>query len=111
GLPHQFGVVMPYNMAQDTKSGWHKKKPFLENPLVIARAAGSLDQLEAFYEKAKDSDGDLGNYHPFEGRDASVSQGRVLFADDYHNGLGGDDDLDNGGRFVGVGAGGAGAPK
>jgi len=110
-IPHQFGVVMPYKIAQDTKSGLHKKKPFLKNPLVIARATGSLDQLEAFYEKAKDSDGDVGNYHLFKGRDASVSQGRVLFVSRDHDGLDGSDGLVNIGRFVGVGAGGAGAPK
>src|SRR3989339_305054 len=33
GLPHQFGVVMPYKTAQETRSGLHKKKPFLNNPL------------------------------------------------------------------------------
>jgi len=77
-LPHKFGVVMPYSVAQGTKSGYHQKKEFMENPLVIARAGG-VENLESFYEKAKASDGDLGCYHPFGGRDASVAQGRVLF--------------------------------
>jgi len=101
-LSHQFGVVMPYSIAQATKSGYHQKKQFLENPLVIARAAGSLDQLEAFYEKAKASDGDLGNYHCFNGRDASVPQGRVLFVINDYYGLYGYINLDYIGRFVGV---------
>jgi len=100
-LPHRFGIVMPYKMAQKTKSGYYKKKAFLENPLVIARAGG-LENLEAYYEKAKDSDGDLGNYHPFEGRDAFTPQGRVLFLYGNCGGLHGDDDLDYIGRFVGV---------
>ena len=102
GLPHQFGVVMPYSLAQGTKSGHHKKKPFLENPLVLARTAGSHDSLEAFYEKAKASDGDLGNYHPFSGRDAMIPQGRVLFVDGTYGGLSGYNDLSSSGRFVGV---------
>ena len=94
---------MPYSLAQGTKSGYHQKKPFLENPLVLARTAGSHDSLEAFYEKAKASDGDLGNYHPFSGRDASVPQGRVLFVDsDYCYGLHGGFSLNSGSRFVGV---------
>src|SRR3989344_6268077 len=88
-LPHQFWVVLPYKTAQDTKSGYHQKKPFLENPLVLARTAGSHDYLESFYEKAKASDGDLGNYHPFSGRDATIPQGRVLFVYDTRGGLDG----------------------
>ena len=102
GLPHRFGVVMPYGMAQATKSGYHQKGPFLENPLVIARAAGSLEHLEAFYEKAKSSNGDLGNYHSFNGRDAAAPQGRVLFVDSNYIGLYGYYNLYNNGRFVGV---------
>ncbi|MDP3640751.1 MAG: hypothetical protein Q8R53_06165 [Nanoarchaeota archaeon] len=101
-LPHQFGVVMPYKTAQDTMSGYHQKKEFLENPLVIARAAGIFDQLEAFYEKAKHSNGNLGNYHPFAGRDASTPQGRLLFLNNSCNGLFGNLNLDYYGRFVGV---------
>ena len=100
-LPHQFGVVMPYEMAQRTTSGFHQKDPFLKNPLVLARAASSLDHLENYYEKAKALDNDLGNWHPFENRDASVPQGRVLFVDDAGGGLSGISYL-NSGRFVGV---------
>ncbi|MBI1968847.1 hypothetical protein HYS49_02965, partial [Candidatus Woesearchaeota archaeon] len=64
GLPHQFGVVMPYQIAQATKSGWHKKKAFLENPLVVARVGG-LEHLETYFTKAKHADGTVGNWHPF----------------------------------------------
>ena len=101
-LPHKFGVVMPYSMAQNTESGYHQKEEFMANPLVIARAGG-VENLESYYEKAKHSDGDLGCYHPFDGRDASVSQGRVLFLDYGYYGLYGRGDLDDiGGWFVGV---------
>ncbi|MBU4456455.1 MAG: hypothetical protein KKA65_03050, partial [Nanoarchaeota archaeon] len=100
-LPHRFGVVMPYSTAQDTKSGYHQKKAFMENPLVIARAAGQ-ENLESYYKMAKDSDGDLGCYHPFKNRDASVPQGRVLFLVNNYIGLGGNYDLNDYGRFVGV---------
>jgi hypothetical protein len=100
-LPHRFGVVMPYSMAQGTKSGYHQKKDFMENPLVIARAGG-IENLEPYYEMAKASDGDLGCYHPFSGRDAGTPQGRVLFLNGGYDGLGGYGYLNNGGRFVGV---------
>ena len=102
GLPHQFGGVMPYKIAQETKSGYHQKKAFLENPQVIVRAAGSLDQLEAFYERAKAPDGDLGNYHSFKDRDAAISQGRLLFLSNNFSGLLGYYSLNDIGRFVGV---------
>ena len=100
-LLHRFGVVMPYSIAQETKSGLHKKKEFLENPLVIARVGGS-ENLEAYYEKAKDKDGDVGSWHSLNGRDASQPQGRVLFVGYDCGGLGGSYYLNDIGRFVGV---------
>ena len=76
-LPHQFGIVMPYSTAQSTNSGYHTKADFVNNPLVIARAAGS-ENLETYYDLAKGSSG-LGNWHPFAGRDSAQAQGRLLF--------------------------------
>ena len=62
----------------------------------------TLDHLEAYFDKAKDSDGDVGNHHRFGEIDPSQPQGRVLFLfDDYYH-LIGSGDLDDGGRFVGV---------
>ncbi|MBU4456460.1 MAG: hypothetical protein KKA65_03075 [Nanoarchaeota archaeon] len=100
-LPHRFGVVMPYSTAQGTESGYHNKKAFMENPLVIARAGG-VKNLESYYKKAKNSDGNLGCWHPFNDRDASVPQGRVLFLYNINNGLNGIINLIDIGRFVGV---------
>ncbi len=102
-LPHRFGVVMPYSVAQSTKSGYHQKKGFIENPLAIARAGG-VENLESYYEMAKASDNDLGCYHPFSGRDALVPQGRVLFLDYSYDGLYGNVNLISNSRFVGVAA-------
>lgn len=82
-LPHRFGVVMPYKMAQETKSGYHNKKPFMDNPLVIARVA-VMEHLEPYYERAKDPDKDIANYHPFKGRQPYPPQGRLLFLNDYN---------------------------
>ena len=99
-LPHRFGVVMPYSMAQNTESGYFNKTDFMNNPLVIARAA-ELENLEAYFERAKDTDDDtLGNHHPFNGRDASTPQGRVLVLYNYCIGLIGNCNLGYIGRFV-----------
>ncbi len=106
-LPHQFGVVMPYTLAQGTASGYYQKKAFVENPLVIARAGG-LENLEEYFEKAKggnnsgDAKDKVGSWHPFNGRDASQAQGRVLFLGSYYGGLSGNFSLSDNGRFVGV---------
>jgi len=99
-LPHRFGVVMPYSTAQNTKSDYHRKKDFMENPLVIARAGG-LEHLDAYFEKAKRSENKVGSWHPFSGRDASVPQGRVLFLINDCGGLVGGI-LSGDGLFVGV---------
>ncbi|RLE38357.1 hypothetical protein DRJ17_04225 [Candidatus Woesearchaeota archaeon] len=99
-LPHRFGIVMPYSMAQNTKSGFHQKKEFMENPLVIARAGG-IENIESYYEMAKAPDGNLSNYHPFKRRDASTPHGCVLFLDSSYNGLV-DLNLYGEARFVGV---------
>ena len=47
--------------AKATASGYHKKKDFMENSLVIARA-GTLKHLDDYFEKAKSSD-KVGNWH------------------------------------------------
>jgi len=100
-VPHRFGIVMPYSDAQATPSSYHSKEDFLQNKLVIARCAGSLDKLAAFYDKAKGSSG-VGNWHPFAGRDPSTPQGRVLFVGYSYYGLDGGINLNLDGRFVGV---------
>jgi len=82
-LPHRFGVVMPYKMAQETKPGYHNKNAFIDNPLVIARVA-AMKHLEPYYERAKDPDKDIGNYHPFKGREPYPPQGRLLFLNAYN---------------------------
>ena len=100
-LPHRYGVVIPYATAQATQSGYHKKKAFMGNPLVVARAGG-MEHVEAYFNKAVDSDGKVRNNHPFTGRDASQAQGRVLFLNNNISGLVGDINLNIYGRFVGV---------
>lgn len=98
-LPRQYGVVMDLEMAKATNSGYHQRDAFIANPLVIARSGGE-EHVEAYYEKAKHSDGDLGNWHLFDKIDPNTPQGRLLCFGDY-DGLDGGL-LDFGGRFIGV---------
>ncbi len=99
-LPHRFGVVLPYKTASETSSGHQKNTP--NNPLALARAA-SLENLEAYYNLAKDSKDQLGCWHVYgSDRDPKQPQGRMLLLYSGDNGLNGDSDLDDGGRFVGV---------
>ncbi len=101
-LPRRYGVVNDYTKMQSLKSGYHTRDEFLNNDLVIARAGG-LENLASYFDLAKKSDDStLGNWHPFSGRDASVSQGRLLFLNGNCSGLDGSGNLSSDGRFVGV---------
>ena len=107
GIPDPFGryaVWMPAKTAQSRSSGHHAKADFMNNELVIARV-GTLEYLDAYFEKAQHpSNHTLGNWHQFGEIDFHQPQGRLLFLDNYYDGLGGGSSLDNIGRFVGVGA-------
>ncbi len=100
-----YAVALDFEAAKATKSGWFKKKEFMENPLVLARA-GTLDYLEEYFNKAKVVDETVGNRHRLKEIDPQVPQGRFLFVggrcDGGYGGLDGGSVLDNDGRFVGV---------
>ena len=104
-ISHLFGkyaVVLDFESAKSTKSGYHQKEDFMKNPLVLARV-GTPDYLEDYFEKAKhSSDQDVRNSHIFEEIDTNQQQGRLLYLGDDYDGLSGHDNLDNCGRFVGV---------
>ena len=81
GIPEPFGryaIWMPAEAAKITASGTHDKTNFMENPLVIARA-GTLEHIEAYFEKAKHTDGTVGNWHRFGEIDFRQPQACLLF--------------------------------
>lgn len=96
-----YAIWMPAETARRTYSGYHKKEKFMENHLVIARA-GTLEHLDKYFDKAKDSDREVGCYHRFEEIDFRQPQGRVLFVGKDCNGLLGGFSLNDDSRFVGV---------
>ena len=81
-----YGIVMPYEMAQATKSGYHTKEEFIQNPLVLARIGNKENAeqyfdfaLQRYFEATKDRWDLVGNWYPFKGRDPSQPQGNLLF--------------------------------
>jgi|GEM_PF-2206930 len=90
-------IRMPLAIAQQTKSDYHTKEEFLNNPLVQARA-GTKQFLEAYFDKVKGSSG-VGNWYRFG--DASSPRARFLFVNLDNGGLS-YHYLGTNGRFVGV---------
>ena len=101
----RYAVLVNFEIAKATKSGYHSKSEFMNNEVVIARA-GTLEYLDKYFEKAKGTSGDakdkVGSWHRFTKIDPQQPQGRLLFLNNNYNGLNGTDYLDNSGRFVGV---------
>ncbi|MDD3175265.1 MAG: hypothetical protein PHU51_02200 [Candidatus Nanoarchaeia archaeon] len=100
----KYAIVLDFDVAKNTKSDYFDKKDFMKNPLVLARA-GTLEYLDVYFEKAKHSDGTVGNSHRLNDIDPKQPQGRVLYLNIDYNWLDGSISLDNDGRFVGVGVG------
>ena len=97
----RYAIMMDFQIAQKTKSGYFKKKEFMENPLVWARA-GTLDYLDAYFEKAEGSNKELGNHHFLGKIDVQQPLGRVLWLDFSSYGLDGLSNLISNGRWFGV---------
>ena len=103
-LPLRYAVVMDFETARKTESGYQKIDKLYDNPLVIVRAGG-VEAAKAFLDKAKSvyNSNKLGNWHPFNSVDIEQPQGRPLFVGDGCNGgLVGGDGLYGDGRVLGV---------
>src|SRR3989344_8188307 len=96
-----YRIVLGFDKAKATSSGYQDKNTFTNNDLVLARA-GTLEYLEAYFDNIKHSYDTVGNWHKFGEIDPRVSQGRVLFVGSSGYGLSGDDYLNCGACFVGV---------
>ena len=85
--------------AQNTKSDYHEKPEFINNPLVIARNSGT-NNLSEYFDKAKSND-KVANWHRLNDINPTEPSGRLLFLSYVNLGLGGGN-LGNNGRFIGV---------
>jgi hypothetical protein len=100
-LPHRFGIITPFSLIENTKSGYFDKKTFLNNPLAIMRNAGPQG-LDSYFDRVHDKYGrNIGCHHSFNTKD-TTSQGRLLCLNCNYDGLNGYGSLDDDGRFVGV---------
>jgi len=100
-LPHKFGIVMPYEIAKKSYSGFFKKEGLLKNPLAIARAGG-IENLEKYFELAKTSDGELGCYHSFPSENISIPLGDLLSIQSNYCGIQSVSINNNSGHFFAV---------
>lgn len=99
-LPRRYGVVMDFDTVKSVASGYLPVESLRDNPLVIVRAGG-VTEANAFVDKVSQQYTNYGNWHPFNAINSDETQGRVLFVG-YNdgNGLSGDLDLLNYGRFL-----------
>ncbi|MGE0793307.1 MAG: hypothetical protein AB7V77_03975 [Candidatus Woesearchaeota archaeon] len=74
----RYAVVLDFEKTKITNSGQHEKNDFMNNPLVLARA-GTIEYLEDYFDKAKDLNGTVGNYHRLSEIDPKEYQGRLLY--------------------------------
>ena len=70
--------------------------------MVLARLAGALEYIEPYFEKAKNSNSNVCNWHKLTERDPGQPQGRVLFVGTSDDGLSGVNVLNGNGSYVGV---------
>jgi hypothetical protein len=57
-----YGIALDFATARYTTSYFFNKKEFMQNPLVLARV-GTLEYLEAYFDKAKEDKELVANFH------------------------------------------------
>ena len=119
-LPRRYGVLMDYDLAKQAVDGYVEFDKLKKDPLMIVRAGGVraaatyLDKFQSRHNTTK-----MGNWHPFGRVNADEAQTRIVFLsgntggvgsdgnttlDGYESdyGIGGDANINNRGRFIGV---------
>ena len=121
-LPLRYGVILDFEMAQKSKSGYETFDALRDEPNMIVRAGG-IEPLAAYLDKARDRHNTkvMGNWHPYNRIDPDQPQTRMLFLAgnkggvdsegddqglgwgyDAEYGMGGDASMVNMGRYVAV---------
>ncbi len=78
-LPKRYGVVLDFELAKKTKSGYEGFDVLKNDPIMIVRAGG-VEPLAAYLDKARarhDTEV-MGNWHPFNRIDPDQPQTRIL---------------------------------
>jgi len=121
-LPMRYGVILDFEMAKKSKSGYETFDALRDEPNMIVRAGG-IEPLAAYLDKARDRHNTkvMGNWHPYNRIDPDQPQTRMLFLAgnrggvgsegddqglgwgyDAEYGMGGDASMVNMGRYVAV---------
>jgi hypothetical protein len=80
GLPRRYGVIVDFETAKNSKSGFVSFDDLKDDPLMIVRAGGAeaaaayLDKARGYYNTAV-----MGNWHPFHDIDPDQTQTFVTF--------------------------------
>ena len=92
-LPRRYAVVMDFETAKNSKSGYETFDDLRVDPLMIVRAGG-VEPLAAYLDKVGDRHNTavMGNWHPFKDIDPLQPQTRVPFLAGNKGGVGTEDD-------------------
>ena len=78
-LPRRYGVVLDFELAKQSKSGYERFEVLKRDPLMIARAGGPQAAAEYLDKVAARHDTELmGSSHPFNRIDPNQPQTRLL---------------------------------
>ena len=92
-LPRRYAVVVDFEMAKNSISGYQPFDNFREDPFMIVRAGG-IEPLAAYLDKARDRHNTavMGSWHPFNNIDPDQPQTRVPVLAGNKGGVGTEDD-------------------
>ena len=92
-LPHQYGIIMDFEIAKNSVRGFASFEELAEDPIMIARAGG-IDQAAKYLEKAKIFYGTevMGSWHRYQHVDPKQPQTWVQFVYDCIAGASGEVD-------------------
>mmetsp|Transcript_148599 Transcript_148599/g.413999 ORF Transcript_148599/g.413999 Transcript_148599/m.413999 type:complete len:537 (-) Transcript_148599:99-1709(-) len=119
-LPQRYAVIMDLNLAKQSRNGYTEFGDLEDDPLMIVRAGG-VEPLAAYLDKARKRRNTMkmGAWHPYASVDPEQPQSRVIFLAgspggvgsegdsdlqgyDVDYGIGGDANIHNRGRYIGV---------
>jgi len=93
--PRRYAVVMDFETARHSTSGYVPFDDLKEAPLMISRAGG-VEATAAYLDKARDRHNTkaMGNWHPYKRINPELPQSRVLYLTGNRDGVGTEDDDD-----------------